>query len=257
MGRSTATACCPRSRSSGTTRCQSHALPPPPWISANVATIRERSGQRCHDGLAKPRVQLAMPATVYAELHNPQSGLRQQRSVELVQLGQDPRRDVDAQRMVLDGDLGRQVRDRTPLARSTGSETCSCVISHRYPTVESWRSRIPKIEDQEGNCDRDDAVAEDNDPFDTCLSFMCHLLAQPFVRSTSSVGNGKVPESAKAYDEPADEASQIPPSPSYHTTVAAHCSAAVPGRTKVTLTWNAPVETDDDVDSRSLHRMVR
>jgi hypothetical protein len=56
-----------------------------------------------------------MPATVYAELHNPQSGLRQQRSVELVQLGQDPRRDVGAaHRMVLDGDLERQVRDRTP-----------------------------------------------------------------------------------------------------------------------------------------------
>jgi hypothetical protein len=35
-----------------------------------------------------PRVQLAMPATVYAELHNPQSGLRHQRGVELAQLGQ-------------------------------------------------------------------------------------------------------------------------------------------------------------------------
>ena len=34
--KSTATGSCPRSRSSGTTRCQSHALPPPPWISANV-----------------------------------------------------------------------------------------------------------------------------------------------------------------------------------------------------------------------------
>jgi hypothetical protein len=41
-----------------------------------------------------PRVQLAMPATVYAELHNPQSGLRHQRGVELAQLGPgglDPR----------------------------------------------------------------------------------------------------------------------------------------------------------------------
>jgi hypothetical protein len=47
-------------------------IPPPPWISANVAMIRERSGQRCRDRL-EPRVQLAMPATVYAELHNPQS----------------------------------------------------------------------------------------------------------------------------------------------------------------------------------------
>jgi hypothetical protein len=56
-----------------------------------------------------------MPATVYAELHNPQSGLWHQRGIELVQLGQDPRRDVNAaHRMVLDGDLGRQVRDRTP-----------------------------------------------------------------------------------------------------------------------------------------------
>ena len=63
-------------------------IPPPPWISANVATIRERSGQRRRDGLAEPRVQLAMPATVYAELHNPQSGLRHQRGIELAQLGQ-------------------------------------------------------------------------------------------------------------------------------------------------------------------------
>ena len=71
LGRSTATACCPRSRSSGTTRCQSHALPPPPWISANVATIGERSGQHCRDGLAEPRLQLPMPATVYVELLTP------------------------------------------------------------------------------------------------------------------------------------------------------------------------------------------
>ena len=51
-------------------------IPPPPWISANVATIRERSGQRRRDGLAEPRVQLAMPATVYAELttRSPGSG---------------------------------------------------------------------------------------------------------------------------------------------------------------------------------------
>ena len=48
-------------------------------------------------------------------------------------------------------------------------------------------------EDQERNCDRQNAVTEENDPFDTCPSFMCNLLAQPFVRSTSSVGNGKVP----------------------------------------------------------------
>src|SRR4051794_7939026 len=40
LGRSTATASWPRSRSSGTTRCQSQALPPPPWISANVAMVR-------------------------------------------------------------------------------------------------------------------------------------------------------------------------------------------------------------------------
>src|SRR5215218_761467 len=38
LGRSTATASCPRSRNAGATRCQSHALPPPPWMSANVAT---------------------------------------------------------------------------------------------------------------------------------------------------------------------------------------------------------------------------
>jgi hypothetical protein len=31
---------CPRSRSSGATRCQSQALPPPPWMSATVATVR-------------------------------------------------------------------------------------------------------------------------------------------------------------------------------------------------------------------------
>jgi hypothetical protein len=48
-------------------------------------------------------------------------------------------------------------------------------------------------EDQERNCDRENAVTEENDPFDARLWFMCNLLAQPFVRSTSSVGNGKVP----------------------------------------------------------------
>jgi hypothetical protein len=37
-GRSTATASCPCARSAGATRGQSHALPPPPWMSANVAT---------------------------------------------------------------------------------------------------------------------------------------------------------------------------------------------------------------------------
>src|SRR5262249_3736345 len=31
---------CPRSRSSVATRCQSHALPPPPWMSANVDTAK-------------------------------------------------------------------------------------------------------------------------------------------------------------------------------------------------------------------------
>jgi hypothetical protein len=65
-------------------------------------------------------------------------------------------------------------------------------------------------EDEERNCDRDNAVAEKDEPFDTCPSFMCHLLAQPFVRSTSSVGNGKVPESAKAYDEQADQGEPDP-----------------------------------------------
>jgi hypothetical protein len=49
-----------------------------------------------------------MPATVYAELHNPQSGLRHQRGVGHVQLGH------------LDGDLGRQVRDRTPARKVDG-----------------------------------------------------------------------------------------------------------------------------------------
>src|SRR5918998_316575 len=39
-GRSTATGSCPRSRSSVATRCQSHALPPPPWTSANVAIAK-------------------------------------------------------------------------------------------------------------------------------------------------------------------------------------------------------------------------
>jgi hypothetical protein len=34
--------------------------------------------------------------------------------------------------------------------------------------------------DKESNCDRNNAVAEENEPFDICLSFMCHLLAQPF-----------------------------------------------------------------------------
>jgi hypothetical protein len=53
-------------------------------------------------------------------------------------------------------------------------------------------------EDQERNCDRENAVTEENDPFNACLSFICHLLAQPFVRSASSVGSGKVPESTKA-----------------------------------------------------------
>ena len=43
QGRSTAIASCPCSRSGGATRCQSHELPPPPWMSANVATQR---GQR-------------------------------------------------------------------------------------------------------------------------------------------------------------------------------------------------------------------
>lgn len=62
-----------------------------------------------------------MPAMVYAELHNPQSGLRHQRGDELVQLRQNPRRAVDAaDRMVLDGDLPRQVRDRTPRGKVDG-----------------------------------------------------------------------------------------------------------------------------------------
>ena len=81
---------------------------------------------------------------------------------------------------------------------------------------------------------------------------MCHLLAQPFVESTSSVGNGKVPESAALMNQPVWPRNQPcmgEPDPhlvrNYHTTVAAHCSAAVPGRTTVTLTWNAPVEADD------------
>ena len=60
----------------------------------DVATIRKRSGERCRDGPAEPRLQLAMPATVYAELHKPQSRLRYQRGVQLVQLRQDPRREV-------------------------------------------------------------------------------------------------------------------------------------------------------------------
>ncbi|HET9561639.1 MAG TPA: hypothetical protein VFP01_06020, partial [Propionibacteriaceae bacterium] len=56
----------------------------------------KRSGQRCRDRLAEPRVQLAMPATVYVEPHKPQSGLRHQRRVELVQPRRHPRRHVDA-----------------------------------------------------------------------------------------------------------------------------------------------------------------
>ena len=37
-GRSTATGSWPCSRSSDETRCQSHEVPPPPWMSANVDT---------------------------------------------------------------------------------------------------------------------------------------------------------------------------------------------------------------------------
>jgi hypothetical protein len=39
LGRSTTTGSWPRSRSAGATRCQSQPLPPPPWMSANVATL--------------------------------------------------------------------------------------------------------------------------------------------------------------------------------------------------------------------------
>ncbi|HWH99754.1 MAG TPA: hypothetical protein VNT27_05440 [Propionibacteriaceae bacterium] len=43
---------------------------------------------------------------------------------------------------------------------------------------------------------------EEDYSFGTCLSFMCHPLAQPFVRSTSSIGNGKVPESRDSVYDP-------------------------------------------------------
>ncbi len=65
-------------------------------------------------------MQLAMPA-IYAELHKPQSRLQHKRGIELVQLHQNPRRDIDAAyRMVLDGDLRRQIRDRTPTRKVDG-----------------------------------------------------------------------------------------------------------------------------------------
>jgi hypothetical protein len=52
LGRSTATGSCPCSRSSDETRCQSHEVLPPPWMSANVDTERvprRRSGLRLAD----------------------------------------------------------------------------------------------------------------------------------------------------------------------------------------------------------------
>src|SRR3712207_6122866 len=61
-GRSTATGSCPRSRSSGATRCQSHALPPPPWISANVATTGHARGPPPDDGSHDVTARVASPA---------------------------------------------------------------------------------------------------------------------------------------------------------------------------------------------------
>ena len=91
-----------------------------------------------------------------------------------------------------------------PSSAWAANESAKAPSAGLFSTTMSAEGRVfgrvdfGQREDQERNCDRDDAVAEDNGPFDICLSFMCHLLAQPFVRSTSSVGNGKVSESAKA-----------------------------------------------------------
>jgi hypothetical protein len=67
----------------GISRYQSHALPPHPWISANVPNDLREIRPGCHDGLVEPCVRLAILATVYTELHNPQSELRHQRVVKL------------------------------------------------------------------------------------------------------------------------------------------------------------------------------
>src|SRR5688572_9899572 len=80
-------------------------------------------------------------------------------------------------------------------AKAPSAAPFSTTMSARVAPSVAWI--FGQREDQERNSDRDNAVAEGNDPFDTCLSFMCHLLTQPFVRSTSSVGNGKVPERAR------------------------------------------------------------
>ena len=91
-----------------------------------------------------------------------------------------------------------------PSSAWAANESAKAPSAGLFSTTMSAEGRVfgrvdfGQREDQERNCDRDDAVAEDNGPFDICLSFMRHLLAQPFVRSTSSVGNGKVSESAKA-----------------------------------------------------------
>jgi hypothetical protein len=46
-------------------------------------------------------------------------------------------------------------------------------------------------EDQKRNCDRENAVTEENDPFDTRLSFICHLL-DSLRQINFLLGNGKV-----------------------------------------------------------------
>jgi hypothetical protein len=64
--------------------------------------------------------------------------------------------------------------------RARGSECCAVLNNDvGEGRVFGWVD-FGQREDQERNCDRDNAGAEENDPFDTCLSFMCHLLAQPF-----------------------------------------------------------------------------
>ena len=66
----------------------------------------------------------------------------------------------------------------------TANESAKAPISALFSTTmsasDACSADFGQRQDQESNCDRDNAVAEENEPFDICLSFMCHLLAQPF-----------------------------------------------------------------------------
>jgi hypothetical protein len=58
-------------------------------------------------------------------------------------------------------------------AKAASSALCSTTMSAR---VVFGRVDFGQREDQKRNCDRENAVTEENDPFDTRLSFICHLL---------------------------------------------------------------------------------